>query len=60
MISSRYFKASSDVLTGGDKFGIIMALPICFAVIPTTELISSPFLKCKCQSSGLVIVICFT
>ena len=60
MISSRYFKACLDVFIGGDRFGIIIARPICFAVIPTTELISKPSLRCKCQSYGLIIVSCFT
>ena len=33
------------VLTGGDRFGITIALPICLAVMPTTELIASPCLR---------------
>ena len=38
-------KACSAVLIGGVKFGITIALPICLAVMPTTELIALPCLK---------------
>mmetsp|Transcript_36 Transcript_36/g.134 ORF Transcript_36/g.134 Transcript_36/m.134 type:complete len:297 (-) Transcript_36:81-971(-) len=55
-INFRYVSASSAVLIGGCKFGIMSARSNVFAVCGTTEAIFAPSRTCKCQSSGLVIV----
>mmetsp|Transcript_2284 Transcript_2284/g.6986 ORF Transcript_2284/g.6986 Transcript_2284/m.6986 type:complete len:258 (-) Transcript_2284:174-947(-) len=56
VINFRYVPASSAVLTGGVKFGMISARSNCLAVCGTTEVILLPSRTCKCQSSGLVMV----
>src|SRR5579883_3080705 len=47
---------SAVVRTGGIKFGIRMARPKCFAVYGSTALSISPSRTCRCQSSGLRMV----
>src|ERR1700747_2617866 len=48
---------SAVVRTGGMRFGIRMARPKFFAVNGSTALSISPSRTCRCQSSGLRIVI---
>ena len=50
--------AWAAVVTGGRRFGMMIARPNCAAVCGTTVFSASPSRTCKCQSSGLVIVIC--
>lgn len=47
---------SLTLVTGGTRFGIMMALAKCAAVWGTTERMLSPSRTCRCQSSGVVIV----
>src|SRR5262245_21047090 len=48
--------ASFVVMTGGTKLGIRMARPKCLAVNGTTALSIAPSRTCRCQSSGLRMV----
>ena len=47
---------SRVVATGGIRFGIRMARPKCRAVYGITALSMSPSRTCRCQSSGLRMV----
>src|SRR5215469_16832755 len=53
---SRYAAASAVVRTGGTRFGIKIARPKFLAVNGKTALSISPSRTCRCQSSGLRIV----
>lgn len=45
------------LVTGGTKLGMMMARAKCAAVCGTTERMLSPSRTCRCQSSGVMIVI---
>src|SRR5215831_12644599 len=49
---SRYAAAAATVVTGGLRFGMMIARANCFAVKGSTELSAAPSRTCKCQSSG--------
>lgn len=44
------------VVTGGSRFGMTTARLKCFAVWGKTECMGAPSLRCRCQSSGAVMV----
>jgi hypothetical protein len=46
----------SVVVTGGIRLGMMMALAKCCAVCGTTSRMAAPSRRCRCQSSGVVMV----
>ena len=49
-------RACAVVVTGGLRFGMMIARPNWRAVSPTTSARASPSRRCRCQSSGRTIV----
>lgn len=55
----RYASAIATVVTGGRRFGMMIARANCRALCGNTDWSASPSRRCRCQSSGRVIVILF-
>src|SRR3954449_3429838 len=53
---SRYASACATLVTGGRRFGMMMARPNWRALCGTTARSAAPSRTCRCQSSGRTIV----